>query len=93
MVCVAEAGGTRVQSRLQRKGTIMRAHHVIIAAVAVILVGFGVKLIFFWAPTAEAKLSVESVSMDISEIHRNTNTKNLPVQKIHDMSFVFSEGD
>jgi hypothetical protein len=71
----------------------MRAHHVIIAAVAVIMVGFGVKLIFFWAPTVEAKLSMESVSMDISEIHRNTNTKNLPVQKIHDMSFVFSEGD
>jgi hypothetical protein len=29
--------------------------------------------------------------MDISELHRNT--KNLPVQKIHDMSFVFSDGD
>ena len=42
----------------------------------------------------EAKLlSVKSVSMDISEIHRNTNTKNLPVQKIHDMTFVFSDGD
>ena len=67
----------------------MRAHHVIIAAVAVILVGFGVKLIFFWAPTAEAKLSAESVSMDISEMERNA--KNLPVQKIHDMTFVFPE--
>ena len=42
----------------------------------------------------EAKLlSVKSVSMDISEIHRNTNTNNLPVQKIHDMTFVFSDGD
>jgi hypothetical protein len=72
----------------------MRAHHGIIAAVAVVLVGFGVKLIFFSEPTAEAKLlSVKSVSMDISEIHRNTNTKTLPVQKIHDMTFVFSDGD
>jgi hypothetical protein len=72
----------------------MRAHHGIIAAVAVVLVGFGVKLIFFSEPTAEAKLlSVKSVSMDISEIHRNTNTKNLPVQKIHDMTFVFADGD
>ena len=70
----------------------MRAHHVIIAAVAVILIGFSVKLIFFWAPTAEANLlSVKSVSMDISEMHRNT--KNVPVQKIHDMTFVFADGD
>ena len=70
----------------------MRAHHVIITAVAVILIGFGVKLTFFWAPTAEANLlSVKSVSMDISEVQRST--KNLPVQKIHDMTFVFSDGD
>jgi hypothetical protein len=70
----------------------MRAYPVIIAAVSVILIGFGVKLIFFTEPIAEAKvLSVESMSMDISELHRNTN--NLPVQKIHDMSFVFSDGD
>jgi hypothetical protein len=81
MVCVAEAGGTRLQSRLQRKGTIMRAHHVIIAAVAVILVGFGVKLIFFWAPTAEAKLSVESVSMDISDRSRAAGSALLPTAR------------
>ena len=31
------------------EGTIMRAHHVIIAAVAVILIGVGVKLIFVLA--------------------------------------------
>jgi len=69
----------------------MRAYHVIIAAVAVILIGFGVKLIFFWAPTAEANLlSVKSVSMDISEMQRNA--KNLPSQKFHDMTFVFPEG-
>jgi hypothetical protein len=49
-------------------------------------------MIFFTDPAAEAKvLSVKSISMDISELHRNT--KNLPVQKIHDMSFVFSDGD
>jgi hypothetical protein len=70
----------------------MRAYHVVIAAVSVILISSGVKLIFFWAPTAEATiLSFKSPSMDISELHRNTN--NLPVQKIHDMSFVFSDGD
>jgi hypothetical protein len=70
----------------------MRAYHVIITAVSVILISFGVKLIFFWAPTAEATiLSVKSPSMDISEMQRNA--KNLPMQKIHDMTFVFPDGD
>jgi hypothetical protein len=69
----------------------MRAYHGIIAAVAVVLVGFGVKLIFFSEPPAEAKLlSVNSVSMDISEMQRNA--KNLSTQKFHDMTFVFPEG-
>jgi hypothetical protein len=78
-------------SRLQQKES-LSARHGIIAAVAVILVGFGVKLIFFSDPIAEAKLlSVKSVSLDVSEVHRNT--KNLPVQNIHDMTFVFSDGD
>jgi hypothetical protein len=68
LVRVAEAGGIPRLEPFATKGTIMRAHHVIIAAVAVILIGLGVKLIFFWAPPAEAKLlSVKSVSMDISE--------------------------
>ena len=69
----------------------MRAHHVI-AVVAAILVGVGVKLIFFTAPTAEADpLSIKSVGMDVSQLHRNV--KNLSVQKIHDMSFVFPGSD
>jgi hypothetical protein len=68
----------------------MRAYHVIIAVVAVVLTGFAVKLIFFSAPIAEASLlSVKSVSMDISEVHRSS--KNLPLQKIDDMTFVFSD--
>lgn len=69
------------------KGTVMRAYHVI-AVVAVILGGFGVKLIFFTAPTAEADpLSIKRVGVDVSPLHQNA--KNLPVQKLHDMSFVF----
>jgi hypothetical protein len=67
----------------------MRAHHAI-AVVAVILVVVGVKLISFAAPTAEAD-TVKSVRMDISQMHQNA--KNLPVQKFHDMSVVFSDGD
>ena len=69
----------------------MRAHHVI-AVVAVILVGVGVKLIFFTAPTAEADpLFIKSVGVDVSQLHQNV--KNLPVQKLHDMSLVFPDGD
>jgi hypothetical protein len=69
------------------EGAVMRAHHVI-AVVAVVLVGFGVKLIFFAAPTAEADpLSIKSVGVDVSQLHQNV--KDLPVQKFHDMSFVF----
>ena len=69
----------------------MRAHHAI-PIVAAILGGFGLKLIFFSAPIAEADAgSVRSVSMVISEMHQNI--KNLPVEKFHDMTFVFSDGD
>jgi hypothetical protein len=69
----------------------MRAHHAI-GIVAVILVGFGLKLLSFSAPIAEADLlGVRSVGMDISQMHQNN--KNLPEQKIHDMTFVFSEVD
>jgi hypothetical protein len=67
----------------------MRAHHVIAVATA-ILVGFGVKLIFFTAPPAEAvALSVGSVGVDVSQLQQNA--RNLPVQKFHDMSFVFPD--
>jgi cytoskeletal protein RodZ len=73
------------------EGTVMRAHHVI-AVVAVILVGVGLKLIFFAAPTAEAdSLSTKSVSADVSQLHQNV--RKLPVQKFHDMSLVFSDSD
>ena len=70
----------------------MRAHHAI-AIVAVILVGFGLKLIFFSAPIAEADVvgSIRSVRIEISELHQNSG--NLPLETFHDMSFVFSEGD
>jgi hypothetical protein len=69
----------------------MRAHHAITAAVAVTLIGFCVTLIFFLGPPAEAYPPPSGVSLDISEMHRNA--KNLPAQKFHDMTFVFSDGD
>jgi hypothetical protein len=62
----------------------------VIAIATVILAGFGVKLAFFSAPKAVADLgSTKSVSVDASQ----AGTKKLPVQKIHDMTFVFADGD
>jgi len=51
------------------------------------LVGFAIKLFFFAAPPAEAEMRN---SLDISRMHAG---KNLPVQKLHDMSFVYSQED
>ena len=65
----------------------MRIHHAI-AVTAAILIGFGVKLFFFPAPIAEADASgVKSSSMNVLQMH----SKGLPVQKVSDMSFVFSD--
>jgi hypothetical protein len=65
----------------------MRAYHVI-AVVAVILVGIGVKLPFFTAPIAEADWrSIISLSADISQMHHSI--QNIQVEKFHDMSLVF----
>jgi len=68
----------------------MRAVHVI-AVVAVISIGFGVKLFFFSAPTTEADIhAVPSASMNVLQMHVDY-PNILPVQKMHDMTFVFSD--
>jgi hypothetical protein len=68
----------------------MGAHH-LIAVVAVILVGVGVKLFFFSGPIAAADVgSTRSVSIDVSEMQHKI--KNLPVEKFHDMTFEFTNG-
>jgi len=65
--------------------------HPIIAAATFILVGVGVKLFFFSGPIAAADAdATRSVSVDLSEMHHKI--KNPPVEKIHDMTFVFSSG-
>jgi hypothetical protein len=67
----------------------MRVHHAIVT-VAAILVVFGLTLISFSAPITVADASVvQRGSVDISEMQRTI--KNLPVEKVHDMTFVFSD--
>jgi hypothetical protein len=81
----AEVTDDKVTSARFRK----RAHAV--AVLAVILVGFGMKLYFFSTPTAEAdESSVKASGMEVLKMHENIK---LPTQKINDMTFVFSEGD
>jgi len=64
----------------------MRANYVM--AVAIVLVCVGAKLTFLAAPIAEAdSRSIAGASVDVFRIHQSI--EKLPVQEIHDMSFVF----
>ena len=66
----------------------MRTHHVI-AVIAVILVGVGLKLAFFTAPTAEAvSLSVKSAGVDVSHVR---NVKASPAEKSHGAPLTFGD--
>jgi hypothetical protein len=51
---------------------------------------YGAKQYFFPPMEADANLhAVPSASMNVLQMHRDLNVKNLPVQKVHDMTFVF----
>jgi hypothetical protein len=67
----------------------MRLHHAIVIMSAILAV-FGLTLIFFSAPITVADASVvKRGSVDISEMQQSI--RNLPVEKLHDMTFVFSD--
>jgi hypothetical protein len=56
----------------------MRSHHVI-AIVAVLIIGFSVKVLFFSSPAAEAEVA----GMDVFQIHLEyPNMKDLPVHEV-----------
>jgi hypothetical protein len=71
----------------------VRAHHVVavIAVLAVLVIGLGAKQFFF--PTTDAQADIRaarSASMNTLQMHTDyPNMKNLPVQKVNDMTFVF----
>jgi hypothetical protein len=68
----------------------MRLHYGI-AVITVILIAFGAKLFFFSPPIAEPGIDG---TMNIHQMHvEHPNMKDLPVQKVNDMSLVFSNGD
>jgi hypothetical protein len=69
----------------------MRVHPIAAAAIFLLVV-VGVKLFFLSGLIAAADVgATRSVTVDLSEMHHKL--KNLPVEKIHDMTFVFSNGD
>jgi len=67
----------------------MRKHH-IAAIVATLLLGSALKVLVF-APTAEANSSAhQGAGIDVSRMHEN---RTLPVQAMHDMTFIYSHQD
>ena len=66
----------------------MRKHHTI-TAIVVVLLALATKVFFFSAPT-DAN-AVTRTGLDVSTMHQSVG--HLPVQKIHDMTFVYAEAD
>ena len=67
----------------------MRAHHVI-AVVAVLVIGLGAKLYLFPPKQAEAD-DFPTATMNVLQLHRDIDTKSLPVQKMGDKTFIFTD--
>ena len=67
----------------------MRSHH-FIALVVVLILGLGAKQFFFPPQKAKADIhAVSTASLNVLQMHRDTNTEVLPVQDMRDMSLVF----
>jgi len=69
----------------------MRTHHVI-AVVAVLIVGLGAKQFLFPPKQANADIdAISSASVNILQMHSDIDTKSLPVQKVNDKTFIFTD--
>ncbi len=70
----------------------MRAAHHVIAIVAVVVIALGVKQYF--SPPIKALADIHTTSMNVLQMHiDHPNMKDLPEQKMQDMSFVFPNSD
>jgi hypothetical protein len=65
----------------------MRAHHVI-TVIVVLVTALGAKLFLFPPKQADAG-PLPGVSMNVHQMERELNMKDLPVQDIRDKTFVF----
>jgi len=69
----------------------VRAHHVI-AVVAVLVIGLGAKQFVFPPQQADANTNaVPSTSVNVLQMHHDIDTKSLPVQKMNDKAFIFTD--
>ena len=68
----------------------MRAHHAL-AVVAVLIVATSLKFVFYPPIKADAEVPPGVNVLQIQTDHPNMS--NMPVPKIHDMRFVFADGD
>jgi hypothetical protein len=59
----------------------------IITLLAVVVIGAGLKVALLSTPPAQAVPAFKSKGLDNQQMQQNIT--NLPVQKIHDMTFVF----
>lgn len=85
---------TRSSTKHQHEAmeALMRAHHVV-AVLAVLIIGWGMKQFLFSTPQAQANLSATESVSPIQMHVGYPNTDQLPVQKPNDRSFVFPESD
>jgi hypothetical protein len=64
----------------------------VITVVAVLVISFGTKVFSSWPPTAEADVpAVPTADMNVLQMHRDVDTKSLPVLKMEDRTFIFTE--
>jgi hypothetical protein len=68
----------------------MHLNHIILALGAIVLVGFGAQQFFSLPMKAEAEI-FPPIGMNVLQMHHDADIQTLPVQKLHDMTFVFSE--
>jgi DNA-binding transcriptional LysR family regulator len=69
----------------------MRAHHVI-AVVAVLVIGLGAKQFVFPPQQADAGVNaVPSASVNVLQMHGGIDIKSLPVQRMNDKTFIFTD--
>lgn len=76
-----------VKPRSRAMEVLMRAHHVI-AVVAVLFIGLGVKLFLFPPKRADADIGPIN-SMNVLQMQSDINMQNLSAQKMHDKIFVY----
>jgi hypothetical protein len=67
----------------------MRVHHVLAVAAAVVI-AVAAKLVFSSPTKADADVNPKA---RLNVLQMQTDERHMAVQKIHDMTFVFADGD